>query len=147
MSYSNLRMAAIGMLAAMTVSGTALAADYDGYVRLPEVQQSGDITFITGGIGDEERAALEAVKSEYNLHLMSAHTSGSFEGDTLLTIYDNGNNEILSAHIGPIFYAKLPAGSYMLVATNGDQMRKQRVSVGANKSANAMFSWKVTEYN
>ena len=39
---------------------------------LPDVQQQGDIYYITGGIGDEETKAMQSERGDYNLQVMNA---------------------------------------------------------------------------
>ncbi len=109
---------------------------------LPPAQQAGAITYITGGIGDEERDALEAVKSDYTLSIISAGAAqGAFSGDTHISI-SRKNEELLSVDAGPIFYAMLPPGRYRVTATSRDQIRSQTITIIAGKQASLHFSWK-----
>ena len=39
-----------------------------------------DVTYVTGGIGEDEKKAIEDAKADYNLYVMSASTSGAFVG-------------------------------------------------------------------
>ena len=112
------------------------------FTSLPQPQHAGNVTFITGGIGDEERAALQQSKKSYNLYVTSAGSNGDFEGDTHLTIRDKNGDAVVSAVSGPRFYAKLPAGSYVVEATSGDQTIKRNITVGASHSANIDLRWK-----
>ncbi|MBY0407543.1 MAG: hypothetical protein K2Q01_07610 [Rickettsiales bacterium] len=108
----------------------------------PASQRSGNVQFITGGIGQEERTAIEAVKSQYNLHVMSAGTDGAFTGDTKLNILDKNNNSILETNMGPLLYAKLPNGTYTVEGILRNQMKSQKITVSENKPAHIHFSWK-----
>jgi len=103
--------------------------------------QSGNVTYITGGIGDEERSALDAVKKDYNLRIVSAHTDGAFAGDTRIVIRDHNGDQLVDAAAGPLFYAKLPTGSYTVEATNQGRIKQQHVTVGHNKAASVHLSW------
>src|SRR5689334_11347717 len=80
--------AAILMFEAFAV----LASDLS---TLPQPQQEGSVTYITGGIGDEERDALRAVSRDYNLHVMSASTSGAFAGQTQIIIRSRQGEEVV----------------------------------------------------
>lgn len=102
----------------------------------------GDVTYLTGGIGDEDRRAMEAVRSEYNLHLMSAGLKGEFAGVTTFTIADSTGKELVHIDAGPLTYVKLPPGKYTVRGESGGQARQQSVTIGERKGAHIHFSWK-----
>ena len=112
---------------------------------LPPVQQQGELRFITGGIGEYERDALEKVKPQYNLHIMSADMDGAFAGDTHLVIADADGDIVLDADVGPIFYGLLPRGRYVVTASSEGQMKKQTINIGAKKATRLHFSWKLSQ--
>ncbi len=122
-----------GATAALILSSTAAMAQ-----AVPT--QSGDITYVTGGIGRDETAALKSMQGSYNLHVMSSSTSGHFVGDTPITITNSKGETVLTTTAGPIFYAKLPAGTYTVEANRNGDVKKQRVTVGA-KFARINFAW------
>lgn len=121
------------------VSATALLMGSTAFAQLTPVQ-SGDITYVTGGIGRDEVDALKATQGAYNLHVMSSSISGHFVGDTNLTLIDHKGTPVLTADAGPIFYAKLPAGTYTVEAAHEGIVKKQRVTVGT-RSARVNFAW------
>jgi len=128
----------IATFIAMTLHySSALAND------LPEIKQEGGITYVTGGIGDEERSALKAVQHDYNLHVLSAAgTAGEYPGDTHITIFDSHNHKLLDTDADPLFYAKVPAGHYSVEESSGGQSKKQTIVIAANKPDNITFRWK-----
>src|SRR5581483_3812332 len=63
---------------------------------LPKAEESNGVQFITGGIGDEERNALDAVKNQYSLHVISTNRNGEFDGDTQVTVMDRKGNKVIS---------------------------------------------------
>ncbi|MFY9287421.1 MAG: hypothetical protein WAO98_02840 [Alphaproteobacteria bacterium] len=117
------------------------APHMSNYQSVLQPMQIGGIWYVTGGIGDEERDELKAVKGDYNFHVMSASKNGAFEGDTHIAISDRQGNQLLNTAIGPLFYAKLPAGSYAVEASNNGQVKRQNISVNDRKSANMHLSW------
>jgi len=127
---------AIAMMIAMALYSSYVLAD-----NLPEVQHAGDIAYITGGIGDEERDALRAVKGDYNLHVLSATVNGAYTGNPHIVISDSHGQEVLSTDTGPIFYAKLPAGHYIIKEVRHEQSKKQSIVIGTDKPANITFRW------
>ncbi len=104
--------------------------------------QQGNIAYITGGIGDEERDAMQAVKNQYNLSVMSAQNSGAFVGYTEVRITDQQGRELVDTEAGPLFYAQLPPGRYIVEGSSRGQTRKQTISVTQGKPAHVHFSWK-----
>jgi hypothetical protein len=106
-----------------------------------------DVTYVTGGIGEGEKSAIEASKADYNLHVMSASASGAFVGDAQVLITRKKGKEqetMLSVITGPLLYVRLPAGTYLLEARLGEQAKRQSFTVAAKgKSANIHLSWKV----
>lgn len=119
-----------------------LASTSTLYAQVLEPQQYGDATYITGGIGDEERDLLEQVKGDYNLRIMSALNDGAFTGDTRITIRTLKGEEVLSADAGPIFLAKLLPGRYKVEAASENQTRSQNITIGNKGYAHIHFSWK-----
>lgn len=132
----------------------AVAKDKEPEAReIPMIETSNesfshaDVTFVTGGIGDDELQAIEASKADYNLHVMSASSSGAFVGDSRVVItrkVGKETEEMLSVVAGPILYVRLPAGSYTLAAKLGDQTKKQNFTVSKKgPAARVHLGWKV----
>lgn len=126
---------------AITVAQPALAQDAMLAEGLPQPQREGEITYITGGIGEEERSAVEAFRPEYNLHLMSATRDGHFEGDTHITLLDASGKELLNVPAGPLFYAKLAPGRYIVKGASGEKTKEQAITIRAGKPVRVHFSW------
>lgn len=110
------------------------------------VESSPDVNYVTGGIGDDERSSIESAKADYNLHVMSASVGGAFVGDARVIISTKGPEpkEMLNVVAGPLLYVKLPAGSYVLNASLGEQKKQQLFTVGKQGAAvNVHLGWKV----
>jgi len=118
----------IATLFAMALQSSSALAE-----ELPEIRQEGNITYITGGIGDEEFNAMKAVQHNYNLRVLSAGTNGAYSGDTHIIISDSHGNELLSTDADPLFYAKLQPGHYVVQESSEGQSRKQPIVIAANK--------------
>lgn len=106
-----------------------------------EVQQQGGISYVTGGIGKDESDALRATQSNYNLRIMNADKSGHFSGDTRIVISDLQHNPLLDTTSGPLFYANLPKGKYIVEGYNQEQTKKQVVTIANGKPAHIRFAW------
>jgi hypothetical protein len=112
---------------------------------LPEAYREGDIAYISGGIGDDELAAIEAVKNDYNVRVTSADKTGHFRGDTEIVIQDMKRNPLLDVIAqGPIFYAQLPNGRYIIEGISEGQSKTQTIRITTGKSVPVHFSWPIS---
>jgi opacity protein-like surface antigen len=95
-------------------------------------QQNG-ITYVNGGVGDEEQDAMKAQRADYNLLLTFAtQQSGAYRSDVQLDLMDaKGTNLLSVANTGPMFFAKLPPGTYRISASAEGKTFKRTVKVGS----------------
>ena len=128
---------------AMMISPVMAQENDEGLTQyLPEVLQQGQITYTSGGFGLEERGALEATAKKYNLIISNADRKGEFTGETTVVITRKGNQEMLTVNdAGPLLYARLPAGTYVVKATNGERKAERTVSLTGQKQARIYFTW------
>lgn len=124
----------------LTAAAAAAAAPAQAAYTV-QPYQAGNITFVTGGIGDEEREAIQAVKKDYNFSVISAGKGGAYSGDTQLIIRDRDGQELVNTPAGPLFYAQLPAGRYTVEAHSEGKVNTQNITVAENKPAHLHFSW------
>jgi hypothetical protein len=84
-----------------------------------EIQNAGGITYLTGGIGDEEEAELKAKDHDFNTHILFTAPGGEYISDVMVRVLDaKDSHELLSTdNAGPYFFANLPAGNYTVEAT------------------------------
>ena len=118
------RTLAAVILAACLTPAAALAATTP--------QQQNGITYVNGGVGLEEQAAMKAQRADYNLLLTFAtQQSGAYRSDIQLDIMDAKGTDLLSvANVGPMFFAKLPAGTYRISAAAEGKTFKRTVKLG-----------------
>ena len=93
------------------------------------------------GIGDDD--PLAAIAGDYNLQLVFAtQGSGEYLADIKVQITDAKGNTLLDAESpGPLFFVKLPAGSYRISADfHGTPLRKS-VTIGNRRLQNLYFHW------
>ena len=127
-------LAAAAVVLATSLSPAALAA------QTP--QQQNGITYINGGVGQEEQAALKAQRADYNLMLtFASKQSGAYRSDVQLDISDaKGANLVSAANAGPMFFAKLPPGTYRVSAAAEGKTFKRTVKVG-NAPKEIVLHW------
>jgi hypothetical protein len=106
-----------------------------------EPQQQGNITFVSGGAGDEDRMALKQVENQYNLRLLFAARNGDYLANIAVTLTDARGNAVLDTiSDGPIFYARVPPGRYRLTVSNQGQSQSRDITVGSG-AVRADFYW------
>lgn len=96
-------------------------------------QQQNGITYINGGVGAEEQNAMKSQRADYNLLLTFAtKQSGAYRSDVQLDIMDaKGTNLVSAANTGPMFFARLPPGTYRISAAAEGKTFKRTVKVGS----------------
>jgi hypothetical protein len=99
--------------------------------------------YISGGIGEEERALLEASREYFNLRLAFAvRGSGEYLAAVRVAIADDSGAGLLETQAdGPLFYARLAPGTYVVTAAYGDDVQTRRVRMGAQGAAELVFYW------
>jgi hypothetical protein len=108
----------------------------------PAPKQQNGITYVNGGVGEEEQAAMKAQRADYNLLLTFAtRQSGAYRSDVQLDISDaKGANLVTAANTGPMFFAKLPPGTYRVSAAAEGKTFKRTVKVG-NAPKEIVLHW------
>lgn len=132
---------------AMAVLCAALAAaNVAAQSALPPVQQQGDVSFITGGVGLDEASALRAAAAQYNLRLTFAAVSGAYLAGARVVLRDAQGRTVAEASSdGPYLFFKVPAGQYSVSADNGGETVTKQVQVRDKQSSELIFRWKVAE--
>ncbi|TWI67273.1 hypothetical protein IP91_01386 [Pseudoduganella lurida] len=105
---------------------------------------AGAVTYASGGVGDDQRAALAAMKPDFNLRLTFAtRGSGDLKAGVALAITDSKRKPMMQlADSGPNVYVKLPAGTYWISATLDGQEQSRSVTLGRNGAArDVLFYW------
>lgn len=119
--------AAIGLAA-----GGAFAQDAGPAPSALAQHQQNGITYVNGGVGQEEQSAMRAQRADYNLQLTFAtNKTGAYRSDVQLDIMDAKGANLLSVpNTGPMFFAKLPPGTYRISAAAEGKTFKRTVKIG-----------------
>jgi hypothetical protein len=104
-------------------------------------QTSGGIAYLSGGIGDDDPVLQKS--ADYNLHLVFATKgSGEYLADIKVMVEDTKGGKILAADSpGPIFYARLPAGTYRITAGYQGHSLRKLVTITDRGSRDLYFHW------
>jgi len=126
-------LAAVILIACLTPAAVLAA---------PTPKQQNGITYVNGGVGEEEQAAMKAQRADYNLLLTFAtKQSGAYRSDVQLDIMDaKGASLVTAANTGPMFFAKLPPGTYRVSAAAEGKTFKRTVKVG-NAPKEIVLHW------
>ena len=162
-AQSNKRMAVAAALAAAFAfgpAGNAFAAQATGAVGgtvtdtssagnangggLPQIQHQGDVSYVSGGVGQDESKALERERSHWPLSMQFTGPGSDFLADVHVRIVDVHNNEVLHADsLGPFMLVKLRPGRYTVHATYKNRDQTKTVNIASKGSMQAAFYWNV----
>ena len=101
-----------------------------------QVQDYRGVRYTSGGVGESERAELNALSGQFNLRLLFAmQGSGDYLADTKVIIADKRGETVLSAMSnGPGSTLQLPPGTYTVEVSTPDQTQRQPVTIGTRQS-------------
>jgi hypothetical protein len=117
-------------------SGTALAQS------LPQPASQNGVTYITGGVGEDEVQAFRAAAPRYNLRMTFASKTGNYLSDIDVTITSGAGRPILSVRTGgPFLFVRLPAGPYQIQAQTRHITETRKIEVRAHGGADLRFYW------
>jgi hypothetical protein len=115
---------------------------------LPPERQAGNVTYVTGGVADDQAEAFKLARSGYPLSIELVQKSGGkneFTADAQVQVSDSAGNVVLNAKAdGPFMLVRVPPGTYRVQATlNGRTVEAKAVTVGAKGGAQAMLVFPV----
>ena len=127
------RMACCALFAAGIAGTSAAMAAAVGDISTLKPRTQNGITYVTGGVGEEQQAQMQALsQAGYNLRLVFAEKgTGAYVANVKVNIADSHGKTVLTAvSDGPGFYAKLPDGDYTITTEykGNTQTRKIRAS-------------------
>ena len=115
------------------------------YAQLPKVQTQGDITYIAGGIGEDEVKAMKAeskswpLSIEFSEHLVSQDL---WVAQVYLRILDSKGKTLFDTTVdGPIFLGKVPPGNYELLATYQEVTKRRVIEIKQGQHIKESFNW------
>ena len=112
----------------------------------PREHAQGSVTYVTGGVGEDEAQAMRAAAADYPLTLELAAAAGGPRDEYIsnagVEIRDSQGAPVLRTRTdGPFLLVRLPSGSYNVdVEWNGAHKRKT-VEVGTNRREHVMIEF------
>ena len=130
---------------AALVAAPAFAA-LSPQTALPARHHRGNVTYMSGGIGQDEARAMRREASQFPLELLFVERSGKrddFLADMPVTIRDaKGDVVFRGRSAGPYFLAKLPAGRYTVSSREDGRAVTRHVDVGGKGTRRVVFEWR-----
>jgi hypothetical protein len=112
---------------------------------LPEPQQQGAVSFVSGGVGEDELADIKGMARGYPLELLFVAKStptNEYVSDVQVKVMDKGGTVMLDTQSnGPYLLAKLPPGRYTIEATLHGNVRHQTVQLSSSAMKHLTFMW------
>jgi hypothetical protein len=115
---------------------------------LPQVHSDRGIRYVSGGVGEGERAELEALSHQFNLRLLFAmQGSGEYLSAVRVNILDPRGETVLTAESkGPWFFAQLAPGDYTVEASipgpAQQQPQRQKTHIEGSGQSRLDFRWR-----
>jgi hypothetical protein len=102
-------------------------------------RKAGSVTYICGGVADDEQRALSAQSRNYNMGLLFTQGArGEYLSDVNVKLTRNGREVASFVADGPKCLLRVPEGSYNVRATYEGRTRTLVVSTGTH---NAQMRW------
>jgi len=128
-------------LASLVLAASAVRAEG----TLPTIQHEGKIDYISGGIGKDEAAAIQAEGRHWPLTLEFAVKSknrAEYAADVKVAVRDAKKHADLQVQTdGPFLLLKLEPGTYRVDATLDGKTLSRQVQVASGHPAKLEFLW------
>lgn len=102
----------------------------------------GNVTYVSGGIGDEEREEIRLREGDFNLRLLFSERDGSYLGSVDVVVLNAKGEKVLEANsAGPFLLARLPPGSYVIKVSMNGQEQQRKLSITDKRRSEGVFRW------
>jgi hypothetical protein len=132
---------------ALAVAGLLFASSLAAQTYFqPREHTQGSVTYVTGGVSEDEAQAMRAAATDYPLTLELAAAAGGprdeYISNAAVEIRDSHGAPVLSTRTdGPFLLVRLPSGSYDVdVEWNGTHKRKT-IEVGTGRRQHVMLEF------
>ncbi len=124
----------------VTASAALCLALSGGTASAIEELTSGEVRYITGGVGENEKRELLDRASQFSLRIVTARkANGDFLADCKVTI-QRGEQTVLEAVMdGPILMARLPPGSYRVRTEFEGRAQERPVNIAPKSLMNNLY--------
>jgi hypothetical protein len=108
----------------------------------PAVQHYESVPYLTGGIGETERASILAASERFNLKLLFAEKGGAYLAGVTVVVTDMAGATVLALRSdGPLVLANLSPGNYRISAEVDGQEQSRTFSIPSSGQRSLVFYW------
>jgi hypothetical protein len=128
-------------LVALTAAGMALAAAWRPARAVDPmvIRTMGPVSYVCGGVADDERAALAGLEKNFNMGILFTQGSnGEFLSDVAVRLLRDEQEIAAFRAAGPRCLIRAPEGSYNIEASYKGQTKTIRIGTG---SRDAQLRW------
>lgn len=134
MNPSGLRLTAFTLIAAL--------AGFQAHAAGDQIMTSGQVKFVSGGVGEDSSARMQALSKEFNLRLLFAAKDGHYLADVAVTITNARGAKVLdTVSQGPWLLATLAPGNYVIDATYSGAKVTRSTTIPAGGRREVFFRW------
>jgi hypothetical protein len=112
---------------------------------MPVSASSGEIPYISGGVGEDEAQQMKMEAQHYPLALQfleQVNGVGTYSAGENVTIQDAGNRVVFNAITrGPFMLIDLPSGHYTVTASLNGREQMRNVDIGGGRHRAISFVW------
>ena len=109
---------------------------------------SGQVKFLTGGVGEDSEAHMQAISKQFNLRLLFAAKDGHYLADVAVTITDTFGARILDTVAkGPWLLATLAAGTHTIDATYAGSTVSRSTTIAGSGRREVFFRWEEPQFS
>lgn len=131
--HTMIRTPILALVFTLTICAASFAQAASGASSVP---------YLSGGVGEDERAALQAVETDYSLKLSFASAAGNYLTRVSVRILDEDGRAVLDLLAeGPLLLVNLPAGRYRVLANADGRAQSHDVSIPAQGRRALVLRW------
>ena len=94
-----------------------------------------ELSWMSGGIGDEARDEMRKAAAAYSVHLVFSDQQGAYLAGIPFSVTKLNGRELYSGvSAGPLLYLKLPPGSYLISAQFDGIWHNKRITAGTGEN-------------
>jgi len=124
-----MRSIAFVLVLSLVVEGAALAQSAPGAAPPPEVQRAGEVEYLSGGAGEEERAAMTAQQAAFPLRIVFSERGGGYAVADRVELSRGGAKVASIDNAGPWLMLKVAPGDYVIEARFEGRTERRQVKV------------------
>lgn len=133
------------VLAALALSAIQIASAAPAPQGLPAATSNGNVTFLSGGIGLGESAAIQQAAKSYPLELefvVRAKPRDEYTSNVHVKVINSQHQNVIDTVAqGPFLLARFPDGKYRIEAMENGVTKVRDVIVKADAPKHLIFEW------